>query len=126
MKCRRIVTLVVCMIFSFLSSQAQWDDAIIQNPGAGKFMAGMYGNADYSSSAITSAFATNFIEGNYLDSAQKQQVSSRLKNSNRLGYSLNYGIFGVLYNDTVKGKRAFNFFIALRHKAYLNIEFPPD
>jgi hypothetical protein len=125
-KCSRVVTLISCMIVSFLSAQAQWDDALIQNPGTGKFLVGIYGNVDYSSSAVTSAFATNFIEGNYLDSIHKQQVSSRLKNSNRLGYSLNYGIFGVLYNDTVKGKRAFNFFIAMRHKDYLNVTFPPD
>ncbi|HTA26722.1 MAG TPA: DUF5723 family protein [Bacteroidia bacterium] len=114
------------MMVLFLSSQAQWDDAIINNPGTGKYLAGMYGNADYSSSAITSSFAATFLQGGYIDSTHKQQVSSHLRNGNRLGYSLNYGIFGVLYNDTIKGKRAFNFFVALKHKEYLNIAFPSD
>lgn len=126
MKFSKIVILNICLLLAFLPSQAQWDDAIINNPGTGKYMAGIYGNVDYSSNAITSTFAASFLQGKYIDSAHKQQVSSRLKNSNRMGYSLNYGIFGVLYNDTVKGKRAFNFFVALRHKDYLNVAFPSD
>lgn len=113
------------MMFSFLSIQAQWDQAIIQNPGTGKFLAGIYGNADYSSSAVTSAFASNFLQGSYINDNLKQQVVSNLQTSNRLGYSLNYGAFGVLYNDTIK-KHAFNFFVAMRHKDYVNANFPPD
>jgi hypothetical protein len=109
-----------------MSLQAQWDDALIHNPGTGNWLVGISGNADYSSNAITSAFATNFLQGSYLDSAKKEQVSTRLKNTNRLGYSLNYGIFAVLYDDTLKNKRVFNFFFAIRHKDYLNINFPPD
>jgi hypothetical protein len=124
-KCKS-VTLIFCLMFSFLSSDAQWDESFVSNPGTGKFLVGMYGSADYSSSAITSAFATNFLQGSYLNDNLKNEVSSNLKNANRLGYSLNYGIFGVLYNDTIKKKRAFNFFIALRHKDYLNINFPAD
>ena len=126
MKCTKAVSLIICMILLFLSAQAQWDNALITNPGTGKYLVGMEGNADFSSNAITSAFAADFLQGNYIDSTRKQQVSSRLKNANRIGYSLNYGIFGVLYNDTIKGKRAFNFFIALRHKDYLNVAFPKD
>ena len=125
MKCSKAVTLIFCLIFSFLSSRAQWDDAIIHNPCTGKYLAGIYGIGDYSSGAVTSAFAENFLQGSNLNNF-KDQVSSNLKNANRLGYSLNYGLFAVMYNDTLKHKRAFNFFMAVKHKDYLNINFPAD
>lgn len=126
MKCNKTIPFIFCMMLSFLSVRAQWDQAIIQNPGTGKFLAGIYGDADYSSSAVTTAFATNFLEGNYLNDNLKQQVSSNLQTANRLGYSLNYGILGVLYNDTINKKGVFNFFIALRNKSYVNANFTPD
>ncbi len=122
----KTTTLIFCLMFSFLSSSAQWDEVIVQNPGTGKFLVGIYGDAEYSSNAVTSAFAANFIQGSFLNDALKQQVSSNLQSTNRLGYSLNYGAIGVLYNDTIKNKRVFNFFLALRHKDYLNITFPTD
>ncbi len=125
MKCTKVVTLIFCLMASCISSYAQWDESFIQNPGEGKHLAGIYGDADFSSSAITSSFAGSFIDGGNLDN-YKDAVSSNLKNSNRLGYSLNYGAFAVLYNYTIKSKRAFNFFVALRHKDYLNVNFPPD
>ncbi len=114
------------MMFTFLHVQAQWDQAIIQNPGTGKILAGIYGSADYSSSAVTSAFVTNFLQGSYINDNLKQQVVSNLQTANRLGYSLNYGAIGVLYNDTIHKKHAFNFFVALRHKDYVSANFPPD
>ena len=126
MKCIKSIPLIFCMMFSFLSMQAQWDEAIIQDPGTGKFMVGVYGNADYSSSAVTTAFAANFLTGSYINDDLKQQVVSNLQTANRVGYSLNYGIIGVLYNDTINKKRAFNFFAALRNRSYVNADFPPD
>lgn len=126
MKCTKAATLTFCLILSFLTSRAQWNESFIHNPGTGNILAGIYGNVDYSSSDVTTAFAARFIQGGYLNDNLKNEVSSNLKNANRLGYSLNYGAFGVLYNDTVKKKKIFNFFLALRHKAYLNINFPAD
>jgi len=114
------------MMFSFLHTQAQWDQSIIQNPGTGKYLVSIYGNADYSSSAVTSAFAANFLEGNYINDNLKQQVVSNLQTDNRLGFSLNYGILGVLYNDTIGKKHVFNFFVALRQRDYVNASFTPD
>jgi Family of unknown function (DUF5723) len=125
-KCIKPLSIIFCLMFSYLFSQAQWDEAIIQNPGTGKFVAGIYGDADYSSNAVTSAFAANFLQGSFLNNNLKQEVSSNLQSTNRLGYSLNYGALGVLYNDTINKKQVFNFFIALRHKDYLNAAFPPD
>jgi len=124
-KYTKTCTLILCLMLSCLSSRAQWNEAFVQNPGTGKYLAGIYGNADYSSNAVTTAFLTNYIQGSYLDDNLKQQVVSNLQNTNRLGYSLNYGAMGVLYNDTIKS-HVFNFFIALRHKSYINAAFPPD
>jgi hypothetical protein len=125
-KCSKPFILAFSLVLSYHLLYAQWDDAIIQNPGTGKFMAAIYGNADYSSGTITSNFAANFLEGSYLTNSLKQEVSANLQNSNRLGYSINYGAIGCLYNDTVNKKRVFNFFVALRHKDYVNADFPPD
>jgi len=105
---------------------AQWDNALVNDQSSKKMAVGIYGNADYSSNCVTSAFAYNFYMGNYLDANLKQQVSSRLQGMNRLGFALNYGAYGVLYNDTLAKKKIYNFFVALRHKQYLNISFTPD
>ena len=126
MKFTKTIPLIFCMMISFLSTRAQWDQAIIQNPGSGKFLTGIYGNADYNSSTITSAFLTNFLQGSYINDNLKQQVVSNFQTANRLGYSLNYGAIGVLYNDTINKKHAFNFFVALRHKDYINANFAAD
>jgi hypothetical protein len=125
-RCIKTVTLIFCLIFSFLTSRAQWNESFIQNPGTGKSLAGISGSFDYSSNAITSAFAANFLQGSYLNDNLKSQVSSNLENSNRLEYSFSYGVYGVLYNDTINKTRVFNFFVALRHKDYMNVDFPPD
>lgn len=124
MKCIKTILLIFCILFSFISMQAQWDQSIIQNPGTGKFTVGIYGNADYSSNAITSAFAENFLEGKYINDDLKQQVTSNFQTANRIGASLNAGIIGVLYDDSINKKRAFNFFVALRNRSYLNANFP--
>ncbi len=111
--------------FSYFSF-AQWDDAMVDNHSTTKYAIGAYGNADFNSDCITSAFAYSFLTGSYLNDNLKQQVSSRLKASNRFGYSLTYGIYGVLYNDTIGKKKPYNFFFALRHKAYVNCSFSAD
>lgn len=126
MKYTKTISFIFFLALSFLKVQAQWDQAILENPGSGKFLAGIYGDIDYSSNALTNAFVTNFLEGHYIDDNLKQQVVSNLQTSNRIGYSLNYGIIGVLYNDTVNKKHVLNFFVALRNKSYLNANFPPD
>lgn len=126
MKCTKNIPLIFSFLFSFMSLHAQWDPIIIQNPGAGKFSAGIYGAADYSSNAINSTFAASFLEGNYIGNNLKNQVSSNLQAGNRLGASLNAGIIGVIYGDSIGKKSVFNFFIALRNKNYLNANFPPD
>ncbi len=125
MKCIKTILLTFFIVVSSLPAWAQWDQSIIQNPGTGKYMVGVYGNADYSSSAVTTAFGTNFLEGNYINDDLKQQVVSNLQPANRAGFSLNTGIIGVLYNDSM-GKHNFNFFLALRDRSYLNANFPPD
>ncbi len=105
---------------------AQWNEDILNNHSAGKYMVGISADGDFSSSAITNSFAYNWLTGNYLSGGQKQQVTSLLEPQNLMGYALNYGIYMVLYNDTSKSKKAFNFFISLRHKSYLNASFTPD
>ncbi|HXB12558.1 MAG TPA: hypothetical protein VNZ45_11260, partial [Bacteroidia bacterium] len=91
---KRSFLLIISFITGFSQcSFAQWDDAMVDNHSSTKFAIGAYGNADFNSNCITTAFAYNFLEGSYLDNNLKQQVSSRLTQINRLGFSLNYGIF---------------------------------
>jgi len=105
---------------------AQWNEAILDSNVGNKYTIGAYGNADFSSNAITTTFAYNFLHGNYIDDNMKQQVVSNLQQDNTIGYSLNYGLYGVLYNDTVNKKHIFNFFVAIRHKSYINTSFTTD
>ncbi|HTB07891.1 MAG TPA: DUF5723 family protein [Bacteroidia bacterium] len=107
-------------------SLAQWEDPMVNDTAGGKHTAGIYGMADICSNSITNLFAVNFALGNYLDNNLKDGVSSRLQNDNRLGYILNYGAYVVWHNDTIQKKRVFNFFFALRHKSYINVDFSPD
>jgi hypothetical protein len=108
-----------------LSSNAQWSDAMTQVASQKDFTAGIYGGIDASSNCITTSFATNFFSGNYISDALKHQVVENLEKFNRLGYNLNYGIYGVWRTDTIN-HRTFNFFFAMRHKATINAVFSPD
>src|ERR1700743_535315 len=92
-KCIKTIPLIFFIVFSFLPGRAQqWDDAIIQNPGTGKFLLGISANADYNSNGITNSFAENFLEGNYISDDIKQQAASHLHAENRAGAMLNAGI----------------------------------
>jgi len=108
-----------------LRSQGQWNDAITDVHIQKDFTAGVYGGADFSSNCITSTFTANILEGNYISDALKQQVVNNLGRFNRLGYTLNYGAYGVWHRDTIK-QRVLNFFFALRHKSYVNANFSTD
>jgi len=105
--------------------KAQWNDALVQVPSQKDFTAGIYGNADFSSTCITTLFAANFLEGNYISNSLKKQVSNNLQKFDRFDAELNYGVYGVWHCDTI-GQRVFNFFFALRHKSYINSTFSPD
>lgn len=123
---KRILLPGLFFITTIGSASAQWNDAIVDNNLPSKVTIGAYGNADYASNAITSKFAYNFIKGSYLDSTLKNSVSSKLQKENRLGYELNYGLYAVVAHDTIRHKRVFNFFFALRHKDYFNASFTND
>src|SRR5208282_6942853 len=88
-----------------------------------KYAAGVYGSIDYSSNSVTTNFVANYETGSYINEGMKQEVVSKLSNFNRLGYELNYGLYGILYKDTLHGKRLFNFFFSLSHKDYFNTLF---
>ena len=126
---KRITLLLVSTIGIFFyphAGFAQWNDAIVKDSARTKYSVAVYGNLDFSSSCITNLFAVNFALGNYINNNLKDGVSSRLQTTNRLGYIFNYGAFVVWHNDTIKKKRVFNFFYALRHKSYFNAAFSPD
>jgi len=108
------------------SASAQWNDAEVDNTQKAKVAIGIFSGADFGSNSVTSQFAYSLLNGNYIDSAMKRQVSSNLKNSNRVGFNFNYGLYAVFYNDTIKKKRVFNFFVAIKHKDYFNAGFTND
>ncbi|HSY75855.1 MAG TPA: DUF5723 family protein [Bacteroidia bacterium] len=118
------ISYILLVIGTIISADinAQWSDAMVEIPAQKNFTGGIYGNADFNSTCITTAFATNFLLGNYIGDNLKQEVSSNFNKFNRIGYSLNYGAYGVWHNDSVQ-TRVFNFFFALRHKSYINTDF---
>lgn len=105
---------------------AQWNSALTDTVPAGRYKAGISAIADYSSNSLTSAFAFSWLAGNYLNNTLKQQVSSLLGNNNRAGYEMNYGMYMVFCHDTAGKRKPLNFFVALRHKSYLNTSFTAD
>lgn len=116
-----------------LATCAQWNETMVQSSPQKDFTAGIYGNADFASNSVTSLFAANLLEGNYIDDNLKQQVVSRLGSTNRIGLLFNYGIYGIWHSDTLKCKhdsgkqnKILNFFFAIRHKAIFNAAFTPD
>ena len=121
------ISYILLVISSIISADinAQWNDAIVQVPAQKNFAGGVYGSADFNSTCITSSFATNILLGNYIGDNLKQQVTSNLGKFNRIGYNLNYGVYGVWHNDSIQ-TRVFNFFFAIRHKSYLNTDFSRD
>lgn len=105
---------------------AQWNQDLTDSNSRGKYLIGFSADADFSSNALTNSFAYNWLTGNYLSDGLKNQVSVLLSQNNRAGFELNYGMYMVIHSDTSKSKRATNYFIALRHKSYLNASFTAD
>jgi len=118
---------ILLLISSLVSlhGNAQWNNSITDVTTDKNFTGGIYGNADVASTCVTTLFAANLLEGNYIDQKLKQEVINNLSKFNRLGYTLNYGMYGVWHRDTIKQK-VFNFFFAIRHKSYINTVFSPD
>lgn len=127
---KRILLRAFCFLVvsvSPLVGFAQWNEALFQNSSKDKYSVGAYVNGDFGSNCITNQFAGNLLFGNYIDDKLKQQVVKNLQPSgNRLGLMLDYGAYIVFHNDTIKKKRIFNIFYALRHKTYFNTTFSPD
>jgi len=120
---------VFIIFLTFLTSftvHAQWNDGLTAVPAQKGFAIGAYGDADYASTCLTTSFAFNIVQGNYITNSMKKQVSSQLQKFNRADAELNYGMYGVWYDDTLSRKRVCNFFYALRHKSFINTTFSPD
>jgi len=116
----------IFILFASYQALAQWNDIVPDSNQKHKYAIGIYGNADFESNCITTTFAYNFQHGSYIDNNLKEQVATDLKSQNRFGYTLDYGIYGILYNDTTKKKKALDLFFAVKHKAYINSSFTAD
>lgn len=123
---RRVLygVLFLCVLSSVRSS-AQWNTPITDANHTKDFWSGAYVNADVASNSVTNLFAANIFLGNYIGNGLKKEVTNNFSEFNRIGATLNYGIYGVWHSDTVK-QRVLNFFFAIRHKAYANAVFSED
>lgn len=84
--------------------------------------------ADYfvNASSFTSHFLNKFYRGGFIDSSLKDQVSSRTKNSNRVGAELNYGLFASFRMDSVFHQNGFYLFFNVRDRQHVDAHFPKD
>lgn len=117
--------LLVLGILQSELSCAQWNDAITDVAPDKSFFGGAYVNFDVASNSVTNLFAANMLLGNNIGTGIKQEVVHNFSEFNRVGYTLNYGVYGVLHSDTIKQK-VINLFFAIRHKSYINAVFSSD
>ena len=72
-------------MFSFMSLHAQWDQVIIQNPGAENFLQVFMAMPTIAQMLVTSTFAANFLQGSYIEDNLKQQVVSNFQTGEQTG-----------------------------------------
>jgi hypothetical protein len=87
---------------------------------------GVFGNYNAGSNAITNGFLNSFYTGQYIDQTQKDRVQARLNRYNRLGGDANAGLFYLNHMDSCFGKKVFAWFVSVKSRAHVDMQFTRD
>lgn len=119
--------LIIFILFVTFSAKAQITAIFADEfPDSAKVRTGI--SADYSlnSSAFTNYFISKFYKGGYIDTDLKNLVLGRMRNTNRVGADLNYGIYAAFKLDSIFHKKNVSIFFSVRDRAHFDARFSKD
>jgi hypothetical protein len=76
----------------------------------------------FNSSSVSVKFFNTFYRGNFIDADLKESVFKHMKDKNRLGFDLNYGLWYVHNPDSNSGK-TMSWFVSLRNRQHADALF---
>ena len=85
--------------------------------------AGIIGDFNFNSTALTTRFLSKFYTGSYIDTESKNSVLERTRNKNRIGAESSFGLFVAVKLDSVFHRKNVNFFFSIREKRWSQAEF---
>jgi hypothetical protein len=110
-----------------LSSSAQISDVFADDfPDSSMVRMGIAGNYNFNSNALTNQFISKFYTGGYINNDLKNSVLTRVKNNNRLGADVSYGIYTAFKLDSLFHKKNLSFFFSLRDRFHVDGQFSKD
>ncbi|MBL4625586.1 MAG: hypothetical protein JKY42_10675 [Flavobacteriales bacterium] len=91
-----------------------------------KVNAGIYGEIQYNSSAITNEFAQAFYQGEYLTDDIKRITTDRMTDFGRLGLDINYGVYTSLRLNKFFGRNPYrlNWFLGVFNREHTDLSIP--
>jgi len=88
--------------------------------------AGIIGDFNFNSTALTTRFLSKFYTGSYIDTESKNSVLERTRNKNRIGAESSFGLFVSVKLDSIFHKKNVNFFFSLRDREHLDARYSDD
>jgi hypothetical protein len=113
--------------FIFYSANAQIANIFAdQFPDSAKTRVGIVGDYDLNSNSLTNAFLTKFYTGGYINDDLKNSVLDRVKNQNRVGADLNYGVYAAFKLDSLFHKKNLSLFFGVHNREHFDASFSKD
>jgi hypothetical protein len=124
LKIARLISLFILLQFSV---RAQITSVFSDEfPDSSRTRVGMTGDYGINSNALTGEFVSTFYKGGFIDKEMKDRVLDRARNLNVMGADLNYGIYAAFRPDSVFHKKNLSFFVSLRDRAHMDMQFSKD
>ena len=119
----KYILLIFLLIFVGFNSHAQferpykWD-----NYDSTQSQISLYGNYAVNATSATNELVNKLFLGGYIDRDIKKRTLDRLKNENRLGVVMDYGIYYAFQKDSMRTR----FFLNAGEKTFMNTNFSKD
>jgi len=118
------VPLCLCGLVISLSSVAQTFSPVFTENKPGSALGAGF---DYgvNSSSVTVKFFNFFYRGDFIDTDLKESVFRKIKDKNRLGFDLNYGLWYV-HNPDSASLKSTSWFVGFRNRMHADAQFTGD
>ena len=91
-----------------------------------KIRVGVAGEYGLNSNALTNEFTSKFYTGGYINNDLKDEVLNRVRNTNRVGADVNYGIYVAFMPDSLFHKKNISVFFSVRDREHFDARFSKD
>ncbi len=95
-------------------------------PDSAKIRVGTTADYGINSNALTNQFISKFYKGGYINGDIKDEVLSRIRNTNRIGADINFGIYVAFMPDSICHRKNLSIFFSVRDREHFDSRFSKD